>query len=414
MAEQSQQILTADVLIVGGGQAGAQSAVMLRREGFAGSILLISDEGDSPYDRPPLSKDYLAGAVSFDRLLLHSPQGWADHGVLLKLGARAVAVDAGARQVTLSSGERVSFGHLIWAGGGRARQLPCPGATLDGVHSIRTRLDVDRIRATLADTVSVAIVGGGYIGLEAAAVLTKLGKRVTLLEVEDRVLARVAGPPLSRFYEAEHRRHGVDLRLNVRVERLDGAGGHVRGVVLDDGSQIDAGLVIIGIGIVPNVEPLKTAGAAIGHGVKVDNACRTSLAGVFAIGDCAEHENRFADGASIRLESIQNANDQAAVVARAICGHPASYDATPWFWSNQYDLRLQSVGLHLGHDDLVVRGDPAQRSFSVVYLRGGKVVGLDCVNAVRDYSHGRRLVTAGARPERSALADPDTPLKALG
>jgi 3-phenylpropionate/trans-cinnamate dioxygenase ferredoxin reductase subunit len=414
MPDRSPQVVGASVLIVGGGQGGAQAAIMLRQQGFTGPIVLVSEESDPPYDRPPLSKDYLEGSLSFERLLFRSPDSWSDLGVQLKLGAQVVAVDARARHATLASGERLHYGRLIWAAGGRARRLQCPGATLEGVHNIRSRLDVDRLRAALNETASAAIVGGGYIGLEAAAVLTKLGKRVTLLEVEDRVLARTAGPPLSRFYETEHRRRGVDLRLNARVKRLEGADGRVSAAVLADGSQVQADLMIVGIGIAPNIEPLQAAGAATGLGVKIDDACRTSLPGIFAVGDCAEHESRFADGASVRLESIQNANDQAAVAARAICGQPARYTATPWFWSNQYDLKLQSVGLSLGYDDLVVRGDAAQRSFSVVYLRNGKVVALDCVNAVRDFNHGRRLVTIGARPERSALADPNVPLKAFG
>lgn len=256
-------------------------------------------------------------------------------------------------------------------------------------------------------------VGGGYIGLEAAAVLTKLGKKVVLLEALPRVLARVAGEDLSSFYEAEHRAHGVDLRTNVSVSAIDGVDGKVTAVRLEDGSSIRAQMVIVGIGIIPAVEPLIAAGAEGGNGVNVDAHCRTSLPHVYAIGDCAAHANGFAEGAMIRLESVQNANDQANIAAKAICGDPQAYTATPWFWSNQYDLKLQTVGLSTGHDQSVLRGDPVARSFSIVYLKAGYVVALDCVNMVKDYVQGRKLVEAGAKIDPALLADATIPLKEL-
>jgi 3-phenylpropionate/trans-cinnamate dioxygenase ferredoxin reductase subunit len=257
------------------------------------------------------------------------------------------------------------------------------------------------------------VIGGGYIGLEAAAVLAKLGKHVTLLEALPRVLARVAGPDLSAFYEGEHRAHGVDLRTGAAVECIEGDGTRATGVRLADGSVLAAEMVIVGIGIVPAVEPLLAAGAAGGNGVDVDAHCRTSLPDVFAIGDIAAHANHFAGGGRIRLESVQNANDMATVVAKAIAGEAAPYHAVPWFWSNQYDLKLQTVGWSAGHDEAVTRGDPATRSFSVVYLKGGKVVALDCVNATKDYVQGRALVLAGAAPDRAKLADVGVPLKEM-
>jgi 3-phenylpropionate/trans-cinnamate dioxygenase ferredoxin reductase subunit len=256
------------------------------------------------------------------------------------------------------------------------------------------------------------VVGGGYIGLEAAAVLTKLGLEVTLLEALPRVLARVAGEALSAFYEAEHRAHGVDLRTAVTVECLEGE-GQVTGVRLASGEMLPADMVVVGIGIVPAVGPLIAAGAAGGNGVDVDELCRTSLPEVYAIGDCAAHANAFADGAVIRLESVQNANDMATCAAKAICGAPAPYPATPWFWSNQYDLKLQTVGISAGHDATVVRGDPGQCSFSVVYLKAGRVLALDCVNAVKDYVQGRKLVETRAAPDPALLADAAVPLKDL-
>jgi 3-phenylpropionate/trans-cinnamate dioxygenase ferredoxin reductase subunit len=233
-----------------------------------------------------------------------------------------------------------------------------------------------------------------------------------LLEALDRVLARVAGEELSRFFEKEHRDHGVDLRLGVCVEAIEGD-THVTGVRLADGEVVPADLVIVGIGIVPAVEPLIAAGAAGGNGVLVDRFCKTSLTDIYAIGDCAAHANDFAEGAVIRLESVQNANDQANVAAKGIVGDEVPYQAIPWFWSNQYDLKLQTAGLSTGHDQAVLRGDPANRSFSVVYLKAGKVIAIDCVNATKDYVQGRIIVTAGLRATAEQLADTETPLKAL-
>ena len=404
-----------DVVIVGGGHAGGQAAIALRQGGYAGSIALVSAEPEAPYERPPLSKDYLAGAKTFDRLLLRAETFWSEREIALLLARTVVAVDPTAHVVTLADGEALGYGKLVWAAGGAPRRLTCAGHDLAGVHAVRTRADVDRMIAELPGVEQVAVIGGGYIGLEAAAVLTKLGKRVVLLEALDRVLARVAGEALSRFYEAEHRAHGVDLRLGARVDCLEGEGGRVTGVRLADGEVVAAQMVVVGIGIAPAVEPLLAAGARGGNGVAVDGFCRTSLADVFAIGDCALHASRYAGGAEIRLESVQNANDQAAVAATLIrSGEGAAYDAVPWFWSDQYDLKLQTVGLSIGHDRAVLRGDPAHRSFSVIYLREGRVVALDCVNAVRDYVQGRKLVVDGARITPDVLADSAIPLKQMG
>lgn len=257
------------------------------------------------------------------------------------------------------------------------------------------------------------VIGGGYIGLEAAAVLTKLGCKVTLLEALPRVLARVAGEELSSFYEKEHRDHGVDLRTNVNVECFEGDGHKVTGVKLADGEVIPAEAVIVGIGIVPAVGPLMIAGAAGANGVDIDEYCRTSLPDIYAIGDCAAFASEFAGGEVMRVESVQNANDMATCVAKAICGDAKPYQAFPWFWSNQYDLRLQTAGLSVGYDQTVVRGSPDDRAFSVVYLRDGKVVALDCVNMVKDYVQGRKLVEAGIAPDKERLADASVPLKEL-
>ncbi|HZG34083.1 MAG TPA: FAD-dependent oxidoreductase [Sphingopyxis sp.] len=401
-----------DVVIVGAGHGGAQVAVSLRTQKFEGSIAIIGDEPELPYERPPLSKEYFAGEKEFERIQIRPAKYWDERAVTMLLGKRVVSVDPAAHTVTTDAGETIGYGKLVWATGGSPRMLPIPGGNLPGVQGVRTRADADAMKAASENAAQVVVIGGGYIGLEAAAVLRKAGKPVVLLEALDRVLARVAGEDLSRFYEKEHRDHGVDLRLGVQVEAIEGE-TRATGVRLASGEVIPADLVIVGIGIVPAVEPLIAAGAAGGNGVLVDHHCKTNLPDVYAIGDCAAHANDFAEGAVIRLESVQNANDQANVVAKGICGDEARYHAIPWFWSNQYDLKLQTAGLSSGHDQTVLRGDPAARSFSIVYLRAGKVIALDCVNATKDYVQGRLLVTAGLQATPEQLADAETPLKAL-
>jgi len=404
----------ADVVIVGAGHGGAAVAVALRQQGFEGSIVMVGRESEPPYERPPLSKEYLAREKEFERLYIRPPQFWADKNVDLKLSTSVTAVDAQAKAVTLSTGETLGYTHLVWAAGGDARRLSCSGADLAGVHSVRTRADADRMMAEIdAGAKKAVIVGGGYIGLEAAAVLTKLGLNVVLIEMLDRVLARVAGEELSRFYEKEHREHGVDLRLDTGVDCIEGDGEKVTGVKLADGNVVPADMVIVGIGIVPSIGPLIVAGAAGANGVDVDEYCRTTLDDVYAIGDCAAHANDFADGAVIRLESVQNANDQAKTVAQAIAGEKQPYKATPWFWSNQYDLKLQTVGLSIGHDETVLRGNPDDRSFSVIYLKEGRVIALDCVNKIKDYVQGKKLVESGAVIDTGMLADDTIPLKQM-
>ncbi|MBS0481251.1 MAG: oxidoreductase [Proteobacteria bacterium] len=400
------------MLIVGAGQGGGAAAIQLRQQGFAGSIAMVGREAEPPYERPPLSKEYLLGEKSFERLYIRPPEFWPGKEVDLLLGAEVTAIDPKAHIATLGDGRAITYGTLIWATGGDPRRLTIPGAELAGVHAVRTRDDADAILAALDGTERVVVIGGGYIGLEAAAVLRKLGHEVTLLEMLPRVLARVAGPQLSAFYEAEHRAHGVDLRTETGIEAMLGD-GRVSGVRLADGSEIGCQMVIVGIGIIPAVGPLLIAGAAGGNGIDVDDLCRTSLPDVYAIGDCAAHANPFADGAVVRLESVQNANDQAVTVARAVAGKAEPYKATPWFWSNQYDLKLQTVGLSNGYDTEVLRGDPASRSFSVIYLKQGKIIALDAVNAIKDYVQARKLVEEGAMIAPEDLADASRPLKEL-
>lgn len=403
-----------DVVIVGTGHGGAQAAIALRQAGFAGSIAMIGRDTHVPYERPPLSKEYLAREKPLERILIRPPHFWEERDVTMRLGANVTEVDAAAHEIVLQDGERIGYGKLIWATGGDPRRLSCAGADLAGIHYVRDLADADGMMAALdAGTRRVVVIGGGYIGLEAAAVLTKLGCKVTLVEALDRVLARVAGEDLSRFYEEDHRAHGVDLRTGAMVDSIEGDGKKVTGVKLTSGEVLPCEMIVAGIGIVPAVGPLIAAGATGGNGVDVDEYCRTVLDDVYAIGDCAAHANDFAGGAVIRLESVQNANDMATTVAKSIMGEPQPYHALPWFWSNQYDLKLQTAGLSMGHDATVLRGEPSTRSFSVIYLKDGKVIALDCVNAVKDYVQGRKLVEAGAviAPER--LMDTATPLKEM-
>lgn len=404
----------ADVVIVGAGHSGAQCAIALRQNGYKDSIVIVGREPEYPYERPPLSKEYFAREKTFDRLYIRPPSFWADREVEFKLNTEVLVINSHTKVLSLSDNSQLSYGYLVWAAGGNARKLSCPGAELAGIHTVRTRQDCDSLMAEIDDgTSNVVVIGGGYIGLEAAAVLTKIGCKVTLIEALPRVLARVAGEEISKFFEKEHRGHGVDLRTGVILESIEGNGGKVTGVRLRNGEVIAAQAVIVGIGIAPAVGPLIAAGASGSNGVDVDQNCRTTLDDVFAIGDCAAFVSDYAGGAVVRVESVQNANDMAMNVAKTICGDQRPYHAFPWFWSNQYDLRLQTAGLNTGYDQSVVRGDPKDRSFSVVYLRRSRVVALDCVNATKDYVQGRKLVEAGTQPDIADLADLSKPLKEL-
>jgi 3-phenylpropionate/trans-cinnamate dioxygenase ferredoxin reductase subunit len=402
-----------DVLIVGAGHGGAQTAIALRKFGFAGTVAILSDELELPYERPPLSKAYLLNERSFERMLIRPQLFWSRHDIALLVGHHIVSVDSINKTVHCSRGTIWRYRQLVWSAGGKPRRLTCAGQGLLGVHTIRTRSDVDAIARELGAVRRVVIIGGGYIGLEAAAALTKLGKKVTVVEALDRVLARVTGEVLSRFIEREHRGQGVDVRLSATVDCVEGAGGRTVGVRLVGGEVVPAEMVIVGIGIIPAVDALLRAGGAGGNGVAVDRQCRTTLPDLFAIGDCALHTNPFASKAPVRLESVQNAADMASVVAKAIMGSTDPYHSVPWFWSEQYDLKLQTVGISAEHDAAVVRGNPLNRSFSVVYLRSGGVIALDCVNATKDYVQGRSLVLSNARVPEKRLSDTSLSLNEL-
>ena len=403
-----------DILIVGGGHAGAQVAIALRQNGFAGSIAIVNREDALPYERPPLSKDYLAKDRSFDRMLIRPARFWEEKEIALATGCEVVAVDPQSRKVRLSDGRTLSYGKLVWACGGSPRKLTCEGSQLDGIHSIRTKRDIDTIQAELEGRhTKIGIIGGGYIGLEAAASLRKLGHDVVLVEALPRVLARVAGEQISHFYAQEHARQGVDLRLGSGVDSLWGQNGRVTHICLNTGERLACDMVIVGIGIEPEIGALVDADAKHGNGVKVDRFCRTSLPDIYAIGDCAEHSNPFADDAVIRLESVQNAHDMAATAAKHICGKSEEYRALPWFWSNQYDLKLQTAGLSAGYDKAVLRGSTSDRKFSVVYLKKGVVIAIDCVNMAKDFVQGRKLIEARTNVTEEYIADTSISLKSI-
>lgn len=403
-----------DVVIVGTGHGGAQAAIALRQHGHEGSILMIGRDDAPPYERPPLSKEYLAGDKGFERIMIRPEKFWAEKDIALRLGVAVTAIDPQAHRLTLSDGSEVTYRKLIWSGGGDPRRLPVPGAVLPGVFYVRDKADADAMMQALADGAKRAVViGGGYIGLEAAAVLTKLGCAVVLVEMLPRLLARVAGEELSTFYAEEHRRQGVDVRLSTGVHAVLGE-DRVTGVRLHTGEEVPCDMVVVGIGIVPAVAPLIAAGAAGSNGVDVDFCCRTTLDDIYAIGDCAAHANDFADGAVIRLESVQNAHDMANTVAKAIMGEKEPYHALPWFWSNQYDLKLQTAGLSLGFDATILRGDPESRKFTVVYMKAGKPIAFDCVGTMKDYVQARKLLESGVgKIDPALLADPEVALKDL-
>jgi 3-phenylpropionate/trans-cinnamate dioxygenase ferredoxin reductase subunit len=356
-----------------------------------------------PYQRPPLSKKFLAGELAAERLPIRPPSFYESIHCELVLGNPVVAIDPRAHTVALSDGGTLDYGKLVLAIGGHARPLPAPGSDLPGIHVLRTMADVQAIRARVAPGVRVAIVGAGYIGLECAATFRKLGLDVTVIEMMDRVMNRVVAPEMSRFYQAEHAGHGVNILTDRKVNAFLGDDG-VHAVECTDGTQVPADLVIVGIGLVANTSLAEAAGIRCEDGIAVDEHCRTSDPDVYAIGDCCSHPSpRY--GRRIRLESVDNAFEQAKSASANICGKPTPHDKTPWFWSDQYELKLQIVGLSQHYDRVVLRGDPASRSFSCCYLREGELIALDAVNHAKDFMAARKLIAERARPDPTKLGD---------
>jgi 3-phenylpropionate/trans-cinnamate dioxygenase ferredoxin reductase subunit len=382
------------VVIVGAGQAGLQTATELRLAGHGGPISLIGEEPRGPYHRPPLSKAYLTGEKGVDALTMRAPAYLAEQRIDLLTGVAVTAIDRAARTVALSDGSRQPWDHLVLATGGRVRRLGCPGHDLDGVVVLRSLADADDLKARLASSARLVVVGAGFIGLEVAASARKLGAAVTVIEMQDRVMARAVGPEISAFFAAAHRAAGVDLRFGEGVASIEGEGGEVAAIVTAKGERLACDLVLVGIGVLPEASLAEAAGLAVKGGVVVDARQRTSDPAILALGDCAVFPHPAASGL-IRLESVQNAVDQAKVAAATIMGREAEYAATPWFWSDQYDLKLQMVGLSAGFDAALTLGDPAERRFSQFYFREGRLIAIDSVNRPADHMRGRKLLAEG-------------------
>jgi 3-phenylpropionate/trans-cinnamate dioxygenase ferredoxin reductase subunit len=399
------------IVIIGGGQAALQTVESLRREGYGGALTLISEERYPPYQRPPLSKHFLAGTLPAERLAFRAADYYASHGVDLRLSSRVTEIDRSACSVRTEQGERIRYSALMLAVGARVRKLSIAGADLAGVYYLRTLDDARAIRTALDAAEHVAVIGGGFIGLEVAAVARKLGKQVSVIEVQGRLMPRAVAPVISEFFRAYHGAQGVKVLCSTQVRALHGD-GRVRELHCADGNRLPADLVVVGIGVIPNVELARDAGLACGNGVKVDEYTRTSDPNIVAAGDCAEHPNDLL-GRRLRLESVQNAVDQAKAAAATLAGRPHAYRVVPWFWSDQYDLKLQMAGLSEGYDRIALRGDQGAHKFSVFYFRDGALIAVDSVNRPADHMLARKLLAAHVSLSPEQAADEGFDLKAL-
>jgi len=397
------------IIVIGAGQAGSSLTAKLRNLGFEGQITLIGEEPALPYQRPPLSKAYLLGDMELERLYLRPENFYTDNEITLRLGTHVDAIDRAARTVT-ADGETLSYDMLAFTTGSVPRRLPASiGGALKGVHVVRTLADVDAMEPEFKDGARVLIVGGGYIGLEAAAVAAKKGLKVTLVEMADRILQRVAAPETSDYFRKLHNDHGVNIIEGVGLDKLTGD-TRVTGAQLADGTVLGLDFVIVGVGIAPNAELAESAGLVIENGIKTDAEGRTSDPHIWAAGDCASFPYR---GARIRLESVPNAIDQAECVAENMLGAAKDYVAKPWFWSDQYDVKLQIAGLNVGYDHVVIRAGEKPGSTSFWYYDGDTLLAVDAMNDPRAYMTGKRLIEAGKSPDPAAVADPDVALKSL-
>jgi 3-phenylpropionate/trans-cinnamate dioxygenase ferredoxin reductase component len=400
------------VAVVGAGQGGYQVAASLREGGFDGQVMLIGDEPALPYQRPPLSKGYLTGEVARDGLSLRPRAFYADHRIELLEGELVTAIARAERRLHLASGAAVPYDHLVLATGARDRRLRVPGAELDGVLPLRTLGDAERIRERLHGAREIVIVGAGFIGLELAAVAAKLGARVHVLEIAQRAMGRAVSAEISAYFTEAHAKSGTSILFGAAIARVRGGGGRATGIETADGLRLPADLVLVGIGVRPNTELAAAAGLPVDDGILVDEQLRTPDEAVSAIGDCAAYPSRFAGGRRVRLESVQNAVDQARCVAARLTGRPAPYRSVPWFWSEQGELRLQMVGLTAGYDTAVVRGDAAGGRFSVFCFRGARLLGIESVNSPADHMVGRRLLAGEAALSPQQAADEGFDLKA--
>jgi len=399
------------VVIAGAGHAAGQLVASLKQHKYSGDIVLIGDEPYLPYQRPPLSKKYLAGALAADRLYVKPENFYDDPQIELRLNTRITEINRERKTVKTDSDDEFQYDKLILALGSRVRQLPVDGNDLDGVHYLRSIADVDSIRSEIGNKKSAVIVGAGYIGLEVAAVIRQLGLDVTVVEMADRVMSRVVSPELSDFYQIEHSTQGVHLRLSTGVAAFHGK-TRIESVETSDGDLIPADFVVVGVGIAPNTELASAAGLVVDDGIVVDDCCQSSDPDIYAVGDCTNHPNTLYDR-RLRLESVHNALEQAKTAVSNICGVESHYSQVPWFWSDQYDLKLQIAGLSEGYDDVVIRGNPADRSFACLYLQDGRLIATDAVNSARDFVQSKALISAATKVDRDKLGDTEVQLKDL-
>ncbi len=402
--------MTETIVIVGAGQAGGRAAQALRAAGFAGRVVLIGQEKYPPYERPPLSKDLVVTDAGLEKARLHDPAWYEQNKIELRLGAPAEAIDRAGKRVKVGA-EWLAYDKLMLATGARVRKLPIPGADLTGVFYLREFDDTLAIRARLAPGVRAVVIGGGFIGLETAASAVKRGATVTVLEAADRLMGRAVAPEIGAWFADLHRKKGVDVRLGARIKAIEGAGKAER--VALEGEAIAADIVVIGIGIVPNVEIAAAAGLEVGNGIVVDEFGRTSDPAIWAAGDCALQPNAFL-GKKVRLESYQNAQDQAMAVARNMIGEPKPYEDSLWVWSDQHDVNLQMTGAPEGYDSLVWRGDRASGAFMAFYMKDGRIVAINTVNMGREMKPAQRLLQSKKIFDPAQLADPNVRLLKLG
>lgn len=402
---------TQSCIIIGGGHAAAKLASSLREQGWAGKITMICAEDSVPYHRPPLSKEFLSGVRNRDDVLINPPEFYEDNEIEVLAGRRVVRIDRPSKTVVLEGGDRLHYDKLALATGARVRKLACPGSGLAGVFYLRSLRDAERIRAYAKKARNAVILGAGYIGLETAASLRSAGLEVTVIEPYHRIMRRVTTEEVSGFFERIHEEEGVVFKKNIIVNRLEGDKGQVVGVFCDDGKTYPADLVVIGIGVIPETELAERAGLTVDSGIFVDEYCQTNDPDIVAAGDCTEYDNVFY-GRPVRLESVQNALDQAVVAAATIVGKTQPYKQLPWFWSNQYDVKLQIAGLNTDFDRIVVRGDvSAGRKASVFYLRENRIISVYAMNTPPDFALGKRLIEQKVEVDAERLSDPAVPLK---
>lgn len=399
------------VAIIGAGQAAFQAAVNLRQEGYVGRIVVTGDEPYLPYNRPPLCKNYLAGLVPQERLMLRPRTFYVDTDIEVRTGLSALRLRLPDRTIDFSDGSALGFDHLVIATGGRPRLLDVPGADLPGVHYLRTLHDVNHIRSGLRPGARLVLIGGGYIGLEVGAVARQMGLDVTILEAAPQLLSRVTGTFVAGFYSDLHRQHGVHVHCGTIVTYIEADGPTLR-ACCQNGSQYSADLIIVAIGMQPNIDIALNAGIVCNKGIVTDDYCRTSVPDIYAAGDCSEHRSRFYD-AQMHLQSVPNAIEQGRTVAAAICGKAKPFKHVPWFWSDQYDIKLQSAGVNNGHDRMIVRGNPADHSFAAFYLKGQRLIAMDAINRPEEFSLSREWI-ADETPLRLERIDNDAvPVKQL-